>query len=542
MTLSRRAIRYGEAFAIDPRAIQRDADGIFVLFAPDAPENEYANGVACVHIRGPLDHHAGYGDNYDAIRERARQAFECDDAETVIFRIDSPGGAVSGLYDTVRAIRGMAEASGKRTIAYVDERAFSAAYALSCACEEIVLPESGLCGSIGVISTMADQVKADKMHGLNFVTITSGDRKADGHIHVPISDDAIEAERRRVDTLALQFFQAVKAARGLPIKAIRGFQAGLFLGAKAVTAGVADRVMGWDQLFAEAGVPSTGRQRGTTVPASGGTGNVTPRERAEMNVRGELLKELRAARAALASASTDVDKATIAGRVAGLEAAVAAYKRVTEKHVEHSKTQEEDEEEDEEGNETDRGDDEKDDEKKEASSKKSAKAAAEEDDEEEEASAEDEEEAEAKALLSIVRGATGKRGAAAAGAVSAMLSDYPKMRAELAAVKRVQAQERVSAKVDAALGERRITKREAKTLRTKPMAHVEAFLEARPAALFAGSDDDLARPVPPQHDAHGNEVLPPDLQKQLDQREDVLKDFSGRQSTINGARSAPPRE
>jgi ClpP class serine protease len=41
----------------------------------------------------------------------------------------------------------------------------------------------------------------------------------------------------------------VKAARGLSIGTILGFQAGIFLGKQAVDAGLADDCMGWDEFL-----------------------------------------------------------------------------------------------------------------------------------------------------------------------------------------------------------------------------------------------------------------------------------------------------
>ena len=521
----RRAIGPREILAVDERAIQRDADGIFLLFGPETPENECIDGVSVVHVRGPLDHHRGFGDNYDDIRERMRCAFEDDESTAVVCRLDSPGGVVAGLLDTVRAIRALKEGTDKQAIAYVDESAFSAAYALACAFDEIVLPPSAICGSIGVISTMADQVDADIMSGLNVVTITSGARKADGHPHVRISEAAIAAEKRRVDKLALQFFREVRAARGLPIAKIAGFQARLFLGAEAIAAGTADRVETFDALIARIGQHTSAQN----VPlAKAGTSGTSSKEKqvphgaSPMTHRGAILEALKAAKADLAKAKP-ADKPKLEGKVAGLSAALEMYKKVTEKHVEHSKTHEEDEDEEGEegadGNETDRSDepeddeddDESDDKKKSAASapKKSAKRM---DSDEEEAESEDDE---AEALAAQVRRATGKRGAAAQGAFEALVSKARSADALAARVAKLERDTAIKARdavVDAALAANRVTKKEAANLRTKAMAHVEAFLEARPKSIIATTEDELLSPAAL---AGGHAVLPPEMEKML---------------------------
>jgi capsid assembly protease len=222
---------------------------MFWMMSPPPPENEMHNQVAIVHVRGPIDHHdAGDGDSYDAITRRVQEAHDSD-ARTVVMCIDSPGGVVSGLNQCVHALRGIADASGKDFIAYVGEMATSAAYALCCSCDEVITPPSGICGSIGVISTMASEAAADAAHGYDYRLLTSGSHKADGHPHAPITNDATKAEQGRVDKLAMQFFNIASKARGISVDTIRSYQAGLFLGKEAVRAGLADSVMGYRTLL-----------------------------------------------------------------------------------------------------------------------------------------------------------------------------------------------------------------------------------------------------------------------------------------------------
>lgn len=564
----RRPIAVGELLAIDQRVVKSDADSIFFLFSPYAPENEYADGIACVHIRGPLDHHAGWGDSYDAIRQRAQEAFECDEAQAVIFKIDSPGGAVSGLLDTVRAIRLMSEASAKPCIAYVDERAFSAAYALASPCDEIWIPRSGILGSVGVISTMAEQVERDEMMGYRFVTITSGARKSDGHIHVPITDDAVAAETERVMELAGQFWELVSDFRGLSVKRIRDFQAGLFLGAKAVDSGLADRVGTFDELVAH--VKKGLAHSGTGVPTSSTRVPIGKEQATMKGLRNKLVaqvKETRQAIAKLSASATDAkEKIKLEGKLSGLQAALEAYEKTTERHIEHHKTKESgDEDEDEEGNETDRGDSEEDDEEKgdedddeearagkakqsaSAKSKPGAKGGkakakyAEEDDEEEAKSEDDEEEA---ALAEVVRRATGKTGVAARGAFAAMMGrarQADTLSARVSTMERERRDEKRAATIQSALVNNRITKREAKELAGKPMAYVDAFLEARPRSLVVTQDGELEVPstLPT-----GEARLPEELENMLAQamaasegkitREQFLADYKARNATLNG--------
>lgn len=254
----RRVLRRGELLAISETDVQKDDRGaFFFLFGPPIYENERVGSAIVVRICGPLDYHAdGMGESYEGIVCRLRDAFagivcgeQGEKPSCVIMRIDSPGGVVAGLHETVKCIRKMRQAANIPLITYVDETAYSAGFALSCAADEIYLPKSGFCGSIGVISTLVDQTEADKKAGLRFVILTSGARKADGHVHAPITDEMIAEETPRVEELASQFFQDVSKARGLSVETIQAFEAKRFLGAEAVEAGVADGVMGWDKLI-----------------------------------------------------------------------------------------------------------------------------------------------------------------------------------------------------------------------------------------------------------------------------------------------------
>jgi ClpP class serine protease len=553
---TRRVGRVGEPLAIDPRALKYEREvgreAFFWLFGPPVKETERVGEVAVVHVRGPLEHHSdGYSDSYDSILCRVRDAFSGVDvskayerrnywrqdyeplepcpAAAVVLCLDSPGGVVAGLNDTVRSLRQASKAAKRPLVAFVNEMATSAAYALACSCSEIVVPASGILGSIGVISTMVDVTAADKADGLRFVTITSGERKADGHPHVPISDAAIKAETARVEKLADQFYRLVRTSRGLSLDTIQRFQAGIFLGQQAARAGLADSVMSYDEFMAtlcDKVETAPDRTRDTKPLAqSGATGSHSTQSRVAEKIMPLSLDAL--IRRTEASIAAEKDPKKLGALVASLE----AYKKTKhsiEKH-ETEEGEEEDEEEEEGGNETDRtddpdkdkddDDDEEEDEKSAAAppQKKSAKSKSKkgEDSKKGEEEAESEED-EAEALLHLVRRATGKSGAAARGALEGLLStarEAKQLASRLDALEHQRKAEARDAVVDRALAANRVTKKEAASLKKRPMAHVEAFLEARPRGLVYSQSEDL--PVPQMQNADGTSVLPPDLEKQL---------------------------
>jgi ClpP class serine protease len=241
----------------------------FDLLAPMsvAPMNAVTSAATVVHVTGPLDHHDGTCfDSYDAIRIRVAAACEPSAPQVVILKIDSPGGDVSGCFETARALRSMAAAAGKRLIAFVDGQACSAAYALACAGTEIVCGEASALGSIGVIHTAIDASLQDAALGLRFTVTTSGERKADGHPHVPVSDGARAAFQGAVDALAGVFFATVSELRPQLVQPA-GLQASVLYGAQAVAAGLADRIAPFDveKLAATPIAPTMGESQAPEI-------------------------------------------------------------------------------------------------------------------------------------------------------------------------------------------------------------------------------------------------------------------------------------
>jgi ClpP class serine protease len=230
--------------AIDPRAF-------FDVFSiPETRANAQLSGVAIVDIRGPMHtHDDGWCDSYESVRARVAEACESP-APIVVMRIDSPGGDAAGCFDAARAIRASARAANKLLIAHVEGKACSASYALAAAADSVVLGQSGVVGSIGIISTRTDLSEMHAQRGLRVALITSGARKADGNPDQPITEAELKATQQLVDSMANTFFELIGELRGMEPAAVAAMQAGLFHGAGAVSVGLADRVQSFDEMLA----------------------------------------------------------------------------------------------------------------------------------------------------------------------------------------------------------------------------------------------------------------------------------------------------
>lgn len=245
--------RKGDTFrkarsATEPLAIRPEALSIYWAWGVGT-ENEVRGVCSIVTIEGPLEQRASWWDGYDAIVERFKAACAEEMTSTIVLRIDSPGGDCAGLYEAVRMMRELKAKSGKRVVAYADESAYSAAYALACVADEIYLPPSGGVGSVGVIAVCLDRVALNEAIGINVAVVHAGARKADCHPDVPLSSDAISGVQEDVDALAGMFRELVAEGRGVDADAVAALEAGCFMGADALAVDLADGVMGFDELL-----------------------------------------------------------------------------------------------------------------------------------------------------------------------------------------------------------------------------------------------------------------------------------------------------
>lgn len=247
-----------------PCALEPRAFGLF-FDLPPPPAVEMRGDVALVTVRGPLMHHEDpCFDSYDAIKSRVVSCLTREDKpRAIVLVIDSPGGMVSGCFDTTDEIRARCADAGVPLYSYVDAQATSAAYALACAGSRIVVPPTGMVGSIGCIAELVDVSAMNAAMGISVALITSGKRKADGNPAVPLDDAATAAIQAQVMQLAALFFDHVALSRPMQVDEVRALEAGVVIGASAVPA-LADEVLGLDGMISAIAAGTFGQ---VAVPA-----------------------------------------------------------------------------------------------------------------------------------------------------------------------------------------------------------------------------------------------------------------------------------
>lgn len=239
MSYARQGRRYERRgiLAIDPSAFF----DVFFSCGDPPPNEETEDGTATlVKIRGPLDQHdEGWCDSYEAILTRFEEA--CAAAPpAIVMVVDSPGGDAAGALDCARELRRMALDANKTLVAHVDGKACSAAYAIASAADEIIIGETAIVGSIGILATREDASGMLAARGIQVAFIASGARKADGHSELPLSKEELKAQQEIVDSMASVFFELIAEMRDSSTEAIAALEAGVMHGQKAIASGLAD--------------------------------------------------------------------------------------------------------------------------------------------------------------------------------------------------------------------------------------------------------------------------------------------------------------
>lgn len=208
------------------------------------------DGIAIIVVRGILVHQRTWWFD-DTCYADIRRAFvmALDDAEVraIVLHVNSPGGVVSGCFDLADLIF---VNRGKKPIwSILDEHAYSAAYALGCAADRIIVPRTGGTGSIGVIMLRIDVTGALEKFGVKVETIKFGAQKDDYYPTTPLSKEARDRMQTEVDSLGEMFVDMVARNRKMTASSVRKTEAGIFLGSAGVDQGLADAVMSPDEAF-----------------------------------------------------------------------------------------------------------------------------------------------------------------------------------------------------------------------------------------------------------------------------------------------------
>lgn len=246
-----------EEFSMDtPRSTQMYTDwGMSVL----------DNGTAVVPVMGVL----GDWMPYSYITGMIEKALKRDDINEIVLLIDSPGGAVAGLFDSCRFIEKASKK--KKCTAYVTGMACSAAYAIATACDEIYMMEDAEVGSCGCYAHAVEYSDAyfEKEGFLHRVFRSKCSPKK----NCSVITDEVEAEafQKEIDALGEKYLRYVAKRRKCAYSdALENFgKGGVLMGEKAIAAGMVDGIKTLEELGIEEA--DTGSTKTNKVATEDGT-------------------------------------------------------------------------------------------------------------------------------------------------------------------------------------------------------------------------------------------------------------------------------
>lgn len=209
---------------------------------------DVVEGVAIIGVEGTLVHKGSYvgassGEtSYEGLQTQVARAMQRSDVRGVVFEVDSYGGEVAGAFETADLIYSLSRA--KPTIAILTDFAYSAGYLLASQARQIVMPEFGGAGSIGVITMHVDWSRNLANEGIDVTVFTSGEHKADGNPFEPLAADVAARIQTRIDAMRDKFAATVARGRGSRLTKARALktEAQAYDAAEAVSLGLADGV------------------------------------------------------------------------------------------------------------------------------------------------------------------------------------------------------------------------------------------------------------------------------------------------------------
>lgn len=209
--------------------------------------------VAVIRVDGPLsyrDNESAYWwgeDTYSSVEAAFDKCLADSSVKGIIFDINSPGGEVNGCADLANKIF---ESRGSKPYGIVSRTGgmmCSAAYWLGSSCEKVYTAENGTLGSIGVLCSFTKY--NEKLLKVQTVVSDLSPNKAPD----PENAEGLALIKKELNDLASVFISAVAKNRGQDYKTVlEDFgQGGVFIGAKAVSAGLADGVKSIEEICDE---------------------------------------------------------------------------------------------------------------------------------------------------------------------------------------------------------------------------------------------------------------------------------------------------
>lgn len=241
------------------------------------------DGVAVLPLIGVMAKRANLlmaisgGVSTEIFANELKQTLSDPNVAAIVINGDTPGGTVDGTPELAAKI--LAAREIKPVITWSDGVLASAGvWAGSAASKVYISSDVVTVGSIGVVAAHTDVSAREAAAGYKVTEITAGKYKRIASSHAPLSESGRAAIQEQVDDIYSVFVDQVAAQRGMTVDDVlaRAADGRVFIGKKAIAAGLVDGIMTFDEVLAEArrmaagGTkinPRQGREKGAKMDA-----------------------------------------------------------------------------------------------------------------------------------------------------------------------------------------------------------------------------------------------------------------------------------
>lgn len=220
------------------------ASGRPLPLTPDSQQKSSFSRIAVMNITGSI-----YFSTASHISNKLLELSNDDSIDTIILRVNSPGGTIFGvkeLSDQIFAMR-----KRKRIVALAEPMACSAAYWFSSAASEMYAIPSAFVGSVGVYMMHTDVSKLLEDSGYKITFISAGEKKLDGNPYQPLAKRAEADMQADVNATYDAFTSSVARNRGESVENVLANygKGGVLKGIEASEIGMVDGTISFVELL-----------------------------------------------------------------------------------------------------------------------------------------------------------------------------------------------------------------------------------------------------------------------------------------------------
>ena len=211
------------------------------------------SGTLMIPVKGVLAHDFPYAlgswiTGYEYLTRAFARGMADPEVARIAMVVNSPGGDVAGCFDAVDTVFNM---RGTKPIwAFVNESAYSAAYAWASVADQIVMTRTSGVGSVGVVTAHRDVSKMMDEVGVKITFIYAGDHKVDGNPYSELDPKVRARMQKRIDSMYTLFISTTARNLGLPESTLRDTEALTYGAEEAVAKGLAHEIRSYDEALA----------------------------------------------------------------------------------------------------------------------------------------------------------------------------------------------------------------------------------------------------------------------------------------------------